>query len=489
MISGRVALGGLTWEFGNAKQRFERLAQEVEALTKAQTKLLADETEVVEKLARTYLPELTPEAVSAGLGELQETMQAALAEQASHRRALVERLSELPEDIARRELLVAEAEGAEERAARGLDAVRLAVEQELGSDPEHAPNVSVHRTIMERRSILKTRRSRLQTTSNGERHKYEESRAFSYLMKRQFSEPEYRGRFLARWLDGWLARRIGYEVLLRNYRILKTGPHAVQAEIRELSAEAEGLDRAIDEQEKEVADRLGLMAALEAEAAVQRGLVDAREALGEARSRHDRLVAEIRAVDANRGRPYENALATHWEFLEDRTIRELEKIARSTADPRDDELVSKLDEIRSRLEEIGSKLGPLREDLDRQSSRTTSLADLARNAVTHFASRRSHFPEEFSLQKLVQSLVDENATTEDTLSRIAESHVKEPLLLPSSVDFDGWFAELSSQFDPELGAVSVRIDEGSDFGSEMVVYDHHGRVVQRRVTRRKIGVP
>ena len=96
------------------------------------------------------------------------------------------------------------------------------------------------------------------------------------------------------------------------------------------------------------------MAALEAEAAAQPGLVDAREALGDTRSRHDRLAAEIRAVDANRGRPSENTLVAHWEFVEDRTIRELEKIARSTADPRDDDLVSKLDEIRSRLEEIDS---------------------------------------------------------------------------------------------------------------------------------------
>ena len=39
MISGKVALGRLTWEFGDAEKRFAELSQETKALTRAQTKL------------------------------------------------------------------------------------------------------------------------------------------------------------------------------------------------------------------------------------------------------------------------------------------------------------------------------------------------------------------------------------------------------------------------------------------------------------------
>ena len=161
------------------------------------------------------------------------------------------------------------------------------------------------------------------------------------------------------------------------------------------------------------------------------------------------------------------------------------EIARSTADPKDDDLVSKLDDTRGRLDDIGAKLGPLGQKLSRHASQTTSIADLARKAITHFTSRRSRFPEDFSLQELVQSIVDGDANTEQALGRIAESHVKQPLLVPSRTGgFDGWFAELSSHYDPELGAVSVR-SEGSGIDSEMIVYDHHGRVLHRRVRRRR----
>lgn len=488
MISGKLALGGLSLEFGDSQRRFAEASDTVKALAKAQRKLLAEEKEIIEQLARTYLPELSPEALSAGLVQLGAKMEKALAEQAGHRRELLDQIGELPEAVSRRELLVAEAEGAEERAARALDAIRRDVERDLSTEAEYARHVAEHKEIMERRSILKARRSRLQTTANVERFRYEEDRAFRYLKDRQYGEPGYRAGFLVRWLDGRLARRIDYVSLARNYRILRTGPHAMRSEVRQLSERAEELEAIIDEQEAEVAARLELTGALEAEAAAQRGLVDARQALSDVRQRHDRLAAEVRAVDANRGQPYEDAVAMYREFLEDQTIKELLDIARSTPDPKDDDLVSRLEETRTRMKSIGSELGSLRAQLERTATQTTSFGELARRAATHFSSRRSEFPEEFNLGKLVRSIMDGDADTEMAFRSIAASHEKRPLLFPgSSSDFDGWFAELSSQYDPELGAVEVRRDEHSDIDSEMVVYDAHGRVIHRRVTKRTTG--
>jgi len=485
MISGKVALGGLTLEFGNAEKRFRELKDKVEALTRAQEKLLGDEQGIVESLARMYLPELSPEAVSSGLTDLRERLDEALAAQEEHRRDLERSLTELPEDVARRELILAEAEREEERSAAALDAVRRSVEDELGSDSKHAENVLEHRAAMERRSILKARKARLQTTANVERHAYDEDRAFSYLLSRGYGEPEYRAGPVTRWLDGWLARRIDYTTLVRNYRVLRTGPHAIQAEIHRLTERAESLERAIDARQTDVAARLGLDAALKAEEAAQRAVVDAREALTEARGRHDRIAAEIRAVEAHRGRPYEDAVAMHRAFLEEQPIRDLLELARSTADPADDELVQKLEETRSRLEEIGRKLASHREELKRRASQSTDLADLARDAVARFTSRRSGFPEEFNLGRLVASVIDGRSDASEALTRIAESHVRRPLLEPArrGGELDGWFAELSSRFDPELGAVSVKVTEESEV-EEVVVYDHHGRVLHRRVTKR-----
>jgi len=338
---------------------------------------------------------------------------------------------------------------------------------------------------MDRRSILAARRMRLNTTAGVERRRYDDDRAFAHLRGRDFGGPGYRGGFLAKRLDAWLARRVNFEQLLHNYRILEEGPKVVHLELRDLTDRARELERRIDVQESGVGDRLGLSAALTASASAQELLRDERVALTEARERHDRLASEIRAVDANRGRPYEDALETHRDFLATQTIRELVELARSTPDPKDDGLVGRLEKIRADLTEVGRELRPLRKQLEAMNRRATSLGDLLRQATKHFSSRRSYFTEEVNMPRLVGSVAEGTSDADTAFARLAESHVKQPLLVPKGVsDFGGWFADLSATFDRELGAVQVRSESGADVESEVVVYDNHGRVLHRRVTRR-----
>jgi hypothetical protein len=196
---------------------------------------------------------------------------------------------------------------------------------------------------------------------------------------------------------------------------------------------------------------------------------------------------EIRAVDANRGRPYEDALETHRDFLASQTIHELVELARSTPDPKDDGLVARLEKTRADLTEVGRALRPLREQLEAMNKRATSLGDLLRRATEHFSSRRSYFSEEVNMPRLVSSVAAGTSDADTAFARLASSHVKQPLLVPRGVsDFGGWFADLSATFDRELGAVQVRNEGDTDVESEVVVYDNHGRVLHRRVTRRGI---
>jgi len=485
VISGKLALGGLSLEFGNAKERFHELTSQLDKLTEREETLLGQEERVFEALARTYLPELSEGAVGAGLAELKEDMATALAVQSEHRGQLADRIGELPEVVSRHERLLAEAERGEEMAAQGVERVQDAVESELGEDPEHVAAVAEHRALMERRSVLAARRMRLNTTAGVERRRYDEDRAFGYLHSRDFGGPEYDPGFATRRLDGWLARRINYDQLLHNYRILEEGPKVVHLELRDLTDRAREIETRIDVQESGVGDRLGLSAALNASASAQEQLREERVALTEARERYDRLASEIRAVDANRGRPYEDALETHRDFLASRSIKELIELARSTPDPKDDGLVARLEKIRTDLAEVGQELRPLREQLEAMNTRTTNLGDLLRRASEHFSSRRSYFSEEVNMARLVGSVAEGTTDPDDAFARLESSHVKQPLLVTKGVsDFAGWFADLSANFDRELGAVQVRHESDTDVESEVVVYDNHGRVLHRRVTRR-----
>lgn len=484
MLSGKLAVGGISLEFGNAKDRFEELSTQLSELTRREDQLLENRRRIFQTLAQLYLPELSREAVAIGLSDLKDEMVNALAAQADNRRRLEERLADLPEIVSQQEFMLAQADRAEESAARGLETVRTAVEHELSENKEHVAAVAEHRTVIERRSILAARRMRLTTTASVERRRYDGDKAFAYLKARGYGEAGYRAGFLTRRLDGWLARRTDFERLDHNYRILREGPKVLQLELRDLTDRASALEARIDHHEEKVGERHGLSSALAAGASAQERLMEARVGLSEARDRYDRVAAEIRAVDAHRGRAHEDALAKHRDFLESRTIKELVELARATPDPKDDGLVSRLEKTTTELTEVGRELRPLREQLEAMNHRATGLGDLLRRATRHFSSRRSYFSEEMNLPRLISSILDGTTNADDAFSRLASTHVKQPLLSAESVpDADGWFADLSARFDKELGAVEV-ISDQADHDSEVIVYDNHGRVLHRRVTRR-----
>jgi predicted nucleic acid-binding Zn-ribbon protein len=231
VIEGKLALGGLSLEFGGSQKRFDELSAKVEELAERHEQLLDEQGALFEELARVYLPELTPESVSAGLRQLQAHLRDALVEQRQHRVAVAQRLGEAEVRVAELQAeVVALAENEAEAGTRLAEAT-VAVKAALGDDTGHGGLASEHEAVMERRAALKHRRARLQGTANAERQNYEAFKPFAYLQGRQFGEPEYHAGSITRALDRWLARRIDYDLLAERYRILKIGPHAIQAEI------------------------------------------------------------------------------------------------------------------------------------------------------------------------------------------------------------------------------------------------------------------
>lgn len=485
MLSGRVALGDISLEFGNAKERFRLLTSELDALVAEEDRLLKAYHTVLAKLAGTYLPELSPESPATALEQLRDEMQLALASQVEQRRTLEEQLGELPREVSRKELSLREAERSEELAAERLDQLRVLVEGDLSADPTHDDSVREHRTLMERRSTLSARRTRLQTTATVERRRYEEDRGFRYLRERQYGEPEYAGGPLARRLDGWLARRIGYDTLDHNYRILTAGPGVMQRELRDLTDRARVLEKEIDAKETEVGRRHGLDSALAAVSQAQDELVQARNALSKSRERYERLATEIRAIDAGRGQTYEDALEKHREFLESRSTRELLEIARTTADPADDDLVQRVDTLRTKLGEVARELHPLRKKLESENRRVSSIGGLVRRASQSFSSRRSYFTEEASFSSLLGAVIEGLSDPEDFFEILSQRHRRRPLLAPGSGhEVQGLFATLSAEFDHEFSAMEVHQRGDDPDEAEIVVFDDRGRVLDRRVTRR-----
>ncbi len=176
----------------------------------------------------------------------------------------------------------------------------------------------------------------------------------------------------------------------------------------------------------------------------------------------------------------------HEDFLQSQSVMELEEAgARDTGPPRRCARPS-LDDVRARVEGSSKDLGAHRAELERLAKRTGSLADLVREAAHSFSSRRSYFPEGARLRDMLGLLFDEKASTQELMDELRQEHVPHQIIIPvDSQSLNGWFAELSSVFDPELGAVTLEIDDAIEGEHEIIVHDASGRVLHRRVTRRR----
>jgi len=490
-VTHRSLIRELSSELDRAHAEFARLSREIERLENRHATLVEEDEETVESLARLYLPNLSPRSVSEGLVELREWMAGALKDQEKQRATLTAEVAQalaLEREVeARRNEL--ETEVAELNAR--LHEAREQVEAALGEDSEHARRVEEHEAVMEVRERLKRRGARLAAASTRERPHYESDRLFRYLRAREYGGPGYRGRGLTARIDRWLAERIDFATLERNYRILKTGPHEISHQVRELSERAAALEPIIDAQEESAARETGLLSLIEERGRLESLLTEAQADLDAARSARASIQAALDDVERHRGRDFDHALEAHRQFLERKSIQELRKLAESTPDPRDDGLVKKLADVRVQLDEVRAALKELRRKRSEASRRMSRLTDLQLGGVENVMNRSLTGAGIEAVHGIIDRFLSGDQSVEAVVDEIAGVGDDSMVVEVERPYFDAVYRELTAAFDDDL-AQGGRVEETvweSDDGTEkeVVVRDGKGNVIRRRVTRRWIG--
>ena len=144
-----------------------------------------------------------------------------------------------------------------ELAEERVEAGRAAVAGVLEGDAEYRSNAEEHSALMDRRDRLKSRRAKLLAVAALERPNYDGFAPFRYLSDRDYGEPEYRVGWISRLPDRWLAKRVDFRTLYRHHRLLKVGPHQIQAEIVRSSRRAGELETQMDATEEKAAESWG----------------------------------------------------------------------------------------------------------------------------------------------------------------------------------------------------------------------------------------
>lgn len=377
MISGLQAIAEVSQAARGQQQALSDLDSRLDELRGQQQALLHQRAEQLRALARIHVERLeadasaplnTAEVEAARLLEARDAAAAALEQTIADAQAGLDALEQ--ERSLQAERLQA--------AADALDEAEAATQTRLAADGDY--HVQLQRTHEAERVALhaaeKASEREQEQASKGST--YRADPLFMYLWRRGYGGADYRARGLTGWLDGKVARLIGFaDARLSYQRLVDIAPrlreHAERMQ-RQADAEIDAL-AALDEQAR-AADGIP---ALEQARDREQEVMDAVDQRIDGAQKHlDALLEQRSAFVAGQDEQSRAAVDRLADALGARELVALERAARATPMPEDDQLVASLAE----LERQQRRLAFLHEQTEtmrtKQQERLRELSQLQR---------------------------------------------------------------------------------------------------------------
>jgi len=419
-MSGRDALGVIQQAIEEERARSRALEAQLEAASAALVGTDQEQARVLAELAAIRVAWLAEGGLTDRLNEADRRALALLERRASLRIAVEGELADAEAERVRRADTRRGAVEVLERAAERLDEAEAATQARLTQDPgylalreaaEAAERIAVH-------ADEKATLAEEELAAKGAA--YDADPLFAYLWRRRYGTAAYRAWPWMRWLDGRVARFIGFEKARRNYHRLQELPLRLREHADRVGAAADEALAALAERDAAEREADGLLPLVDAVEDARAGLqqIDAEIEQGDAAigAIEERLAAFARGEDPL----HLQAVALLTEELGGVSLKALAREAIATPLPEDDRVVARLLELERRRETQTVAQAELREAAARHKARTT---DLERVRID-FTRRRydqpgSVFAEGAMIGTLLAQLLD-GAMTRDALWRVLE---------------------------------------------------------------------
>lgn len=377
MMSGRQALGSIDQSLNEAREQINAVQVEITEFTERLIAQQKEQAEDYRNLARVRLGELADN--SGALRHLDDTERQVIA-LLQRRKALQE---DLLRDIERSEQQRREIEGRRQQQAARLDAAIAVVDQaeaatqgKLDADEDYRAQRALAEEAERKAMHAADKAARSQAERAEKGAAYKDDPLFAYLWRRSYGQPGYQGRGLLRWLDGKVARLIGYADARANYARLNEIPVRLREHATHLKslADAEFLKLRQRDEIARAAD--GIPTLEENVAAEQSALDDIDGEIAEHEQGHQSLLeqrARFAAGDDELMNDAVQFLAN--EFRRD-GLTELRFAAMNTPYPEDDLVVSRMLQREREQQELESSVEGLKDVLKRHRDRLMELEAL-----------------------------------------------------------------------------------------------------------------
>jgi hypothetical protein len=342
MISGRQTLASIDEALTEERGKLEAVGQRIEAASAALVALQKADAQDYRELAKDRVDLLAGGELAEHIDQAEQQVLALLESREVAARELSERIQTAE---ARRMALEAErtAQAHEvDRAAEAADEAEAGTQARLDADPAYQAQ---RERAQEAERTAMHAEEKAASSEREQEHKGESYRGdplFAYLWERNYGLPTYDASPLIRWLDGKVARLVGFADARANYARLNEIPQRLREHAEGLKAAAEKEFQALRDLDTEAREADGIPA-LEAQLEHQQGTLDAvDQRIEAAESEHQALLAQKAAFasgdDAHTRKAVEYLAA---EFQRD-DLMELRREALATPFPDDDLTVSRM---------------------------------------------------------------------------------------------------------------------------------------------------
>jgi hypothetical protein len=375
-LSGPDALRSLDEALRDIRREEDEIAKRLARSAERVTKIRETEGELFRQLAAVRLDPATQADLSGRLSQAEIRAREMLKQHALDLAATESALKGLDKIIA---ALTSERAGLlveVEKHQGELRALSARIETSIAQDPAYAAKQKSVADLMAIAAEATSKTKQADSDRELKGRPYREDPLFMYLWDRGFGTKDYHANTVTAWLDGLIARRIGYAEARPNYIMLNEIPLRLREHAERQAANAAAAQAELEALQNAAIDASGgkpMRVALET-AQARIGTIDAK--MVEAQDDRDEQTKKQRQLAQGGDPAFSEAISALAEGLGREDIKNLLAEARLTHTGQDDTIIAQIDDARQRARDELADTGDQQARLKTLAARRRELEDI-----------------------------------------------------------------------------------------------------------------
>lgn len=376
MISGRQALGSIDQALDRIHEQIETLQREVADSSDRRVALESAQAADYRELARERLDRIAGDTVIQSLAHAEQQAQTLLAQREDAHRELLRRIEST--GLRREQLLALRAQQAAtlDSAVEVVDQAEALVQADLDGRADYRQQREAAEAAQRKATHAAEKAERSAAEREAKGQAYRDDPLFMYLWGRQYGLPAYSASGLVRWLDGKVARLIGFADARANFDRLNEIPERLREHAQRLATLADNAYaklKALDDAARAAAG----IPALEQTVAEQQLQLDGIDGeIAEHEADEQRLLDERARFAAGEDAHMQRAVEYLGNEYRRSGLGELRRDAERTPYPEDDVIVARMAQRDAERAQVATGIDSLKDALRQQQQRLVELEGL-----------------------------------------------------------------------------------------------------------------